>query len=141
MAYYTFTKKICAGEPIPVFNYGRMKRDFTYIDDIVNGTVAAIDLEAPCEIFNLGNHCPVSLLSLIQTLEEALGKEAIQEMLPMQTGEVLETFADIEKSQTLLNFHPRVSLQEGILQFVDWFKWYHRVPIYTHYAMKGTISS
>lgn len=127
MAYYRFTKKICMGEPIQVFNHGNMKRDFTYIDDIVQGTIAAIHLGAECEIFNLGNHCPINLMSLIQLLEEALGKEAIKEMLPMQAGEVVETFADIEKSQKLLKYDPKVTLDQGILNFIDWFKQYHNV--------------
>lgn len=125
MAYYRFARQICEGQPIQVFNHGLMKRDFTYIDDIVQGTVAAIDLGASCEIFNLGNHHPVELLYLIQLLEEALGKTAVKEMLPMQAGEVPETFADIEKSQKLLNFYPTVSLEEGIPRFIDWFKRYH----------------
>lgn len=125
MAYYRFTKQICSGQPIQVFNRGLMKRDFTYIDDIVEGTIAAIDLGASYEIFNLGNNRPIDLLYLIQLLEEALGKSAVKEMLPMQAGEVTETFADIEKSQNLLNFHPRVSLEEGILRFIEWYKHYH----------------
>lgn len=128
MAYYRFTRQICEGQPIQVFNRGHMRRDFTYIDDIVEGTVAAIDLGAPCEIFNLGNNSPVNLLHLIELLEEALGKEAIKEMLPMQQGEVTETYADIEKSQRMLNFRPSISLEEGILRFIEWYKHYHAVP-------------
>lgn len=128
MAYYRFTRQICEGHPIQVFNRGQMRRDFTYIEDIVRGTASAIDLGAPCEIFNLGNNRPVDLLYLIQLLEEALGKKAIKEMLPMQPGEVTETFADIEKSQRLLNFHPSVSIEDGILSFIDWFKQYHSLP-------------
>lgn len=125
MAYYRFTRQICDGKPIQVFNRGQMKRDFTYIDDIVRGTVAALDLGAPCEIFNLGNNRSIDLLYLIQLLEEALGKTAIKEMLPMQAGEVTETFADIKKSSDILNFQPIVPLEEGILHFIDWFKRYH----------------
>lgn len=125
MAYYRFTRQICDGQPIQVFNHGAMKRDFTYIDDIVAGTIAAIDLGANYEIFNLGNNRPIDLLYLIQLLEEALGKTAIKEMLPMQAGEVIETFADIERSQKILRFSPAVSLEEGILRFIDWFKQYH----------------
>ena len=128
MAYYRFTRQICEGQPIQVFNRGHMRRDFTYIDDIVEGTVAAIDLGAPCEIFNLGNNSPVNLLHLIERLEEALGKEAIKEMLPMQQGEVTETYADIEKSQRMLGFRPSISLEEGILRFIEWYKQYHAVP-------------
>jgi UDP-glucuronate 4-epimerase len=125
MAYYRFTRQICDGQSIQVFNRGQMKRDFTYIDDIVQGTTAAIDLGASCEIFNLGNNRPIDLLYLIQLLEEALGKRAVKEMLPMQAGEVTETFADIEKSQKLLNFRPAISIEDGILRFIDWFKQYH----------------
>ncbi len=125
MAYYRFAEKICNSEPIQIFNSGNMKRDFTYIDDIVRGTIAAVDLGADCEIFNLGNNRPIELLYLIQLLEEALEKTAIKEMLPMQPGEVTETFADIEKSQKQLQFNPIVPLEEGILHFVDWFKQYY----------------
>ncbi len=124
MAYFSFAEKISAQEPIQVFNHGRMKRDFTYIDDIVEGTLAAVDLGAPCEIFNLGNHRPVELLHLIRLLEKALGKPARLEMLPMQMGEVLETYADISKSQKLLGFAPRVSIEEGINHFVRWHRQY-----------------
>ncbi len=127
MAYYRFTRQICEGEPINVFNHGLMKRDFTYIDDIVAGTIAAIDLGAACEIFNLGNHCPISLIYLIQLLEEGLQKKAVRNMLPMQPGEVTETYADIEKSQRMLGFRPAVSLEEGILKFLQWYRSYHGV--------------
>lgn len=125
MAYYRFTKQIMNGEPIQVFNRGEMKRDFTYIDDIVKGTLSAIDLGASYEIFNLGNNRPIDLLYLISLIEEGLGKRAVKELLPMQPGEVMETFADIDKSKKLLQFSPNVPLEEGILNFIDWFKQYH----------------
>ncbi len=125
MAYYRFTKQICEGQPIQVFNHGEMKRDFTYIDDIVQGTIAALDLGASYEIFNLGNNRPISLLYLIELIEKALGKTAIKQMMPMQAGEVIETFAEIEKSQKLLGFEPTVSPEEGIVRFIDWFTVYH----------------
>lgn len=125
MAYYRFTQQILSDEPIQVFNQGEMRRDFTYIDDIIQGTVAALDFGAKYEIFNLGNHRPIKLLRLIELLEDALGKAAIKQMLPMQPGEVLETFADIEKSAQLLQFQPKVSLEEGIVSFIRWFKQYH----------------
>lgn len=125
MAYYRFARQIFDGEAIQVFNHGRMRRDFTYIDDIVDGTAAAIDLCTSCEIFNLGNNRPIDLLYLIELLEHAIGKKAIKEMLPMQPGEVTETYADIEKSQRILNFQPSVSLEEGIFRFIDWYKSYH----------------
>ncbi len=125
MAYYRFTDLITAGRPIQVFNEGRMRRDFTYIDDIVEGTIAAVDLSAECEIFNLGGSRPVDLLRLIEVIEKAVGKKAIMEMLPMQPGEVLETYADIEKSERHLGFKPKVSLEEGLARFVEWHSQYH----------------
>lgn len=125
MAYYRFTRQICEGKPIQVFNRGLMRRDFTFIDDIVAGTIAAIDLGADCEIFNLGNNRPVDLLYFIQLLEDGLKIRAVKELLPMQPGEVLETYADIEKSQKMLGFQPKVSLEEGIVRFIEWFKEYH----------------
>lgn len=125
MAYYRFTQQILSDKPIQVFNQGEMRRDFTYIDDIVQGTIAALDLGAKYEIFNLGNHRPIKLLYLIELLEKALGKAAIKEMLPMQPGEVLETFADITKSAKQLHFQPKVSLEDGILSFIQWFRQYH----------------
>lgn len=125
MAYYRFTRRICEGESIDVFNHGLMKRDFTYIDDIVAGTAAAIDLGAASEIFNLGNHRPISLTYLIELLETGLDKKAVRNMLPMQPGEVIETYADIEKSERLLAFQPKVSLEEGILKFIEWYRSHH----------------
>lgn len=124
MAYYRFAKLISENKPIQVFNYGNMRRDFTYIDDIVQGTMAAIDLGASCEIFNLGNNSPAPLPSLIELLEQTLGKKAHIEFLPAQPGEVLETFADIEKSEKVLNFRPTIHLPEGIGKFIDWYKQY-----------------
>jgi UDP-glucuronate 4-epimerase len=124
MAYYSFAKSISEGKPIQVFNHGDMRRDFTYIDDIIQGTIAAIELSAPYAIFNLGNNRPVALPHLISCLEKALGKKAHIEWLPAQPGEVLETFADIEKSARVLNFRPTVQLEEGIDRFVEWFKKY-----------------
>ena len=129
MAYYRFTRQICEGEPIQVFNNGQMKRDFTYIDDIVEGTAAAIDLGAPCEVFNLGNNRPIDLDYLIQILEETLGIRAIKNLMPMQPGEVTETYADIEKSQRLLNFQPKVSLEEGLHRFTKWYRTYHKIGL------------
>lgn len=134
MAYYRFTRQICDDEPIQVFNHGLMRRDFTYIDDIVEGTAAAIDLGAACEIFNLGNNRPIHLLHLIELLENALGKKAIKQMLPMQPGEVMETYADLEKSHRLLKFRPSVSLEEGIVRFVEWYKSYHASSV-LHYSL------
>ena len=128
MAYYRFAQNISEGKPIEVFNHGQMERDFTYIDDIVRGTAAALDLGAPCEVFNLGNHRPVKLLTFIELLEKALGKPAIKTFLPMQPGEVLATYADIEKSQRILGFSPSTSIEEGVPRFVDWFLSHHAIP-------------
>lgn len=127
MAYYRFSNLICEGKPIQVFNRGIMRRDFTYIDDIVRGTAAAIDLGAACETFNLGNNRPINLLYLIELLEKTLEKKAIKHLLPAQPGEVNETYADIEKSRRMLGFDPKVQLEEGIAQFVKWFKAYHTI--------------
>ena len=121
MAYYHFAKNILEGHPIQIFNSGKMKRDFTYIDDIVQGTTAAIDLGASNEIFNLGSNRPIELMYLIELIEKNMGKNAIKQMQPMQQGEVLETYADIEKSEKLLNYRPMVAIEEGISRFLDWF--------------------
>lgn len=125
MACYSFAKSIMEGKPIEIFNHGHMERDFTYIDDIVEGTVAAIDLESSCEIFNLGHHKPDSLMTLVQLLEKYLEKTANKVFTDMQPGDVLKTFADIEESQKKLNFFPKTSLEEGLEKFVRWYKQYH----------------
>lgn len=122
MAYFSFTKKILEDVPIDVFNYGKMLRDFTYIDDIVKGTLAAIDQEAGCEIYNLGNHQPVELKKLITIIEDAVGKKARLNFLPMQPGDVPATYASIEHSQQNLGFRPETPLEKGIPLFVSWFK-------------------
>lgn len=121
MAYFQFTKSILKGEPIKIFNHGKMLRDFTYIDDIIHGIAAAIDLEAENEIFNLGNNQPEELLKMIEILEKSLGKKAQKEFLPMQSGDVVETYADIEKSRKALGFDPKIKLEEGIPRFINWF--------------------
>ena len=125
MAYFSFTRAILEGKPIQIFNEGKMQRDFTYIDDIAAGTLAAIDLAAPCEVFNLGNHRPEEVLHLIALLEKHLGKTALKNLLPMQPGEVPTTYADITKSQKLLGFSPKVSLEEGIQKFLAWYGEYY----------------
>lgn len=121
MAYFLFTDSIMQGKPIQVFHEGKMQRDFTYIDDIIQGTCAALDFEADFEIFNLGNHRPVEILHLIELIEKKIGKKAIKEFKPMQSGEVLTTYADISKSQQALCFHPKTSLEEGMDKFLDWY--------------------
>lgn len=122
MAYFSFANAISQGKSIKVFNYGKMQRDFTYIDDIVRGAIQALDFEGSFEIFNLGNNHPEELLKLIRLLEKFLDKKAILEMHPMPEGEILCTFADISKAQKFLNFHPKTQLEEGIKKFTEWFR-------------------
>jgi len=121
MAMFIFTRKILAGEPIPVFNYGNMKRDFTYIDDIISGTRSAIVKNYQYEVFNLGNHRSEELMNVVHLIEEALGKKAEIEYLPMQTGDVKESLADISKSIEVLSFKPKKKINDGVKIFVEWF--------------------
>lgn len=125
MAYYKFTESIISETPIDVYGFGKMKRDFTYIDDIVAGTVAALDSDIEFDIFNLGNSHPIKILDFISLLEKLLQKKANINLLPMQKGEVIETFADISKSKDLLKFNPKTSLEEGLNKFISWYKEYH----------------
>ncbi len=134
MSAYLFTKAILAGEPIPVFNNGDMRRDFTYIDDVVAGVVAALDRppaaggsEPPHRLYNLGNHRSEPLLRFIEVIERACGRKAAIEFKPMQPGDVRETYADIEASRRDLDFLPRTSIDEGIPRFVAWYRGYHSV--------------
>jgi UDP-glucuronate 4-epimerase len=121
MAYFSFSKAILGEEPIIVFGEGKLMRDFTYIDDIVKGSIAAIDLGAANEIFNLGNHAPVTVLELISTLESHLGKKATLSFQPMPAGDVPITYADLTKSKKILGFEPQTSLSEGLKRFTDWY--------------------
>ena len=125
MAYFSFTKKILAEEPIEVYNNGKMKRDFTFIDDIILGTKSAIEKNYKCEIFNLGNNKNEQLMDLIKVIENELSKEAILKFLPMQPGDVIETYANIDKSIEKLNFKPKTSIQDGMPKFIDWFRKYY----------------
>tara|TARA_Y100000741_G_C18161521_1_gene521372 strand:- start:350 stop:730 length:381 start_codon:yes stop_codon:yes gene_type:complete len=122
MAYYIFTKKIINEEPISVFNNGNMKRDFTFIDDIILGTKAAIEKNYRFEIFNLGNNKSINLLDFIKTIENKLNKKAIINFEPIQSGDVKETFADISESEEKLGFKPKISIEEGIPKFIEWYK-------------------
>lgn len=126
MAYFTFTKAIEEGQPIDLYNNGEMMRDFTYIDDIVQGIISALDLESGCEVFNLGNNRPISLNDFIGCIEKSLNKQAIKRYLPMQPGDVVNTYADISYSQQKLNFNPRIGIDEGINKFVKWYKSYYK---------------
>jgi UDP-glucuronate 4-epimerase len=123
MAYYGFTQKILSGQAIEVYGEGKMARDFTYIDDIVDGIVGVLDHPpAPGghEIYNIGDNDPVGLMEMISTLEAALGVEAIKVMRPMQPGDVTATFADIGKLNALTGYKPKVKLAEGLRRFVEW---------------------
>ena len=121
MAMFIFTRKILAGEPIPVFNNGNMKRDFTYIDDIIAGTRSAIDRIFKCEVFNLGNHKSEQLMDVVSLIEQNLGKKAEIDFQPMQPGDVPESFADIEKSVDMLSYNPITNVDVGIKKLIDWY--------------------
>lgn len=132
MAYFGFTKAIVEGAPIQVFNEGQLERDFTYIDDIVSGVVAAaaappVDLEVPYRLLNLGNHQPVKLGVFIATLEGLLGKEADKQLVGMQPGDVYRTAANIDAAKALVGFEPSTELATGLERFVAWYRDYYRV--------------
>lgn len=132
MAAYLFADAIVAGRPIHVFNEGRMKRDFTYIDDIVRGVLAALDSPPPPDasgvahrVFNLGNNNSEDLTRFIRLIEQALGVEAVMQMEPMQPGDVPATYADIELSRRELGYQPTTAIDVGIPRFIAWYKEYH----------------
>jgi UDP-glucuronate 4-epimerase len=125
MALFLFTEAIINGRPIEIYNFGKMKRDFTYIDDIVEGTIAALDNPFKYEIFNLGNSKSVELMKLIEIIEEELGMVAKKKFLPLQPGDVPETYADIEKTKRLLGFSPKTSIRSGIKSFLSWYRRYY----------------
>ncbi len=145
MALFLFTKAILEGRPIDVFNNGQMKRDFTYVDDIVEGIVRTIDCtatpnpdwngdtpdpsssKAPFRLYNIGNSQPVELMTMIGALEKYLGKTAQKNMLEMQPGDVPATYADIEALEKATGFHPSTSIEEGISRFVDWYREFYKV--------------
>jgi UDP-glucuronate 4-epimerase len=122
MAYFSFTDAIMQSKPLQIYNQGQMKRDFTYIDDIIQGVVAALDKVRGYDIFNLGNHQPESVLTLVHLLEEKLGRKAMIEWAAASAGEVEITYADIAKSQGQLQFQPAVSLSEGLDHFIKWYQ-------------------
>ncbi len=144
MAYFLFAKAILEDKPIKVFNHGKMKRDFTYIDDIVEGVIRVLENPAvsnpdwsgdhpdsatsyaPYKLYNIGNNQPVELMGFIEELENALGKKAIKEMLPMQAGDVQATFADIDQLVDDVGFKPETSIKTGIKRFVDWYLEYYQ---------------
>ena len=140
MAYFIFTKKILAGEPIKVFNYGNMQRDFTYIDDIVEGILRVINhiptprdegaelfsSKAPYALYNIGNNQPVQLIDFITTIEKCLGVEAKKELLPIQPGDVPVTYADVDRLYEAVGFKPSTPLDEGIAKFVQWYRDFYK---------------
>jgi len=128
MALYKFVKAILENKPINVYNSGNMRRDFTYITDIVAGVLAALDKAYPYEIFNLGNSHTEELNHFIACIEKELGKKAQKNLLPMQKGDVSETFADVSKAKRMLNFSPKIRIDEGIKACVQWYKQYHNLP-------------
>ncbi len=143
MALFLFTEAILAGRPINVFNNGQMRRDFTYVDDIVEGVIRAMDRtasvnpdwsaiapdpatsDAPYRVYNIGNNEPVELMHLIETIESCLGLSAEKTMLPMQPGDVPETHADIESLERDTGFRPQTSIEDGVARFVDWYREYY----------------
>jgi UDP-glucuronate 4-epimerase len=125
MALYKFTRRILAGEPIDLYNHGEMERDFTYIDDILAGVLAAIDRPLGFELLNLGNSRTVGLGRFVAVLEDALGVKARKNYLPMQPGDVPRTYADVSKTRRLLGWRPTTTIEEGIPRFVRWYRDYH----------------
>ncbi|WP_436792182.1 NAD-dependent epimerase/dehydratase family protein [Caulobacter sp. RL271] len=129
MAYFGFTEKMLKGEPIEVYGEGKMARDFTYIDDIVDGVLGVLDNPPETgghEVYNIGDNDPVGLMDMITTLEAALGIEAKKTFLPMQPGDVPATFANIDKLRALYGYQPKVKLADGLAKFVDWRRGYAR---------------
>ena len=121
MAMYIFADKISNGQEIEVFNHGQMQRDFTYIDDIINGIVNSIKHNYNCEIFNLGNSKTENLIDMIKLLEAEIGEKAKIKFKNIQPGDVKKTFADIEYSRKKINYHPKISIDKGIPAFIDWY--------------------
>jgi UDP-glucuronate 4-epimerase len=145
MALFIFTKAIVEGKPIEVFNYGKMRRDFTYIDDIVEGVIRVHDRpatpnpawssdapdpgtsSAPARVYNIGNHSPVELLRFIEVLEEAIGKKAQKNMLPLQPGDVPATYADVDDLMRDCGFKPDTPIEVGVKRFVEWYREFYKV--------------
>ena len=129
MATFIFTKNIINGKPINIFNYGKMKRDFTYVDDIVSGIYGSINLKMKKlhQVYNLGNSKSESLLEFIKLIEKNLNKKAKKNFLPLQPGDVPATFADISESTKDLKFAPKTKIKEGIPRFIEWFKKYYKL--------------
>jgi UDP-glucuronate 4-epimerase len=144
MAMWIFAAAISAGKPIQLFNHGKMRRDFTYIDDVAQAVVRVLDRpaegdpkwsgnapdpsrsSAPWRIYNIGNNSPVELLDVVGLLEQAIGKKAIRELMPMQPGDIPETYADVDDLMRDVGFKPSTPIAEGVAQFIAWYKDYHR---------------
>lgn len=145
MAMWIFAKAIAAGEPIRLFNHGNMRRDFTYVDDVVESIVRLVDRapsgnpnysgdapdpgssSAPWRVYNIGNNDPVELLEVVRLLEEKIGKKAIRELVPMQPGDVPATYADVDDLMRDVDFKPATPIAEGIGRFIEWYRSYHRL--------------
>jgi len=145
MALFKFTKAIIEGDRIPVFNYGKHRRDFTYVDDIVEGIIRVLDRpaqsnsewrgdnpdsgssKAPWKVYNIGNNSPVGLLDYIEAIEEALDLKADKEFLPLQPGDVEDTFADVSDLVADFRYKPTMSVKKGVKNFVEWYKGYHKL--------------
>ena len=145
MALFLFTRHILAGEPIDVFNYGHHRRDFTYIDDIVEGVIRALDhvatpnpewssdapdpatSRAPYRLYNIGCHRPIELMRYIEVLEGCLGRKAIKNLLPMQAGDVPDTYADVDGLARDVGYRPSTTIEDGVARFVEWYRGYYRV--------------
>jgi UDP-glucuronate 4-epimerase len=145
MALFLFSKAILAGEPIKVFNFGNHTRDFTYVEDIAEGVIRASDQIAepdpnwtsaaplpassnsPFRIFNIGNNAPVKLTDYIDAIEEATGRKAIRELLPLQPGDVPDTYADVTRLEAAVDYKPATPVKEGVRRFVEWYRSYYNV--------------
>lgn len=127
MALFKFTENTIKGKQIDVYNNGDMARDFTYVDDIADGAIAAIDKSFPFEIFNLARGQSVKLMYYISEIEKSVGKEVFKHMMPMQPGDVPVTSADISKARKLLDYEPKTSVEEGVKNFVDWYREFYKV--------------
>ena len=143
MAMFIFTKAVIEGRPIDVFNHGKMRRDFTFIDDIVEGVIRTLDntaqpnndwsgdvpdpgtSKAPYKIYNIGNNNPVELMHMIETIEEAVGRKAEKNMMPIQPGDVPATYADVDDLMNDVGFKPATSIEEGVSKFVEWYKGFY----------------
>ncbi|MDB9495914.1 NAD-dependent epimerase [Spirulina major CS-329] len=136
MAYWKFTEAILRDRPIEVYNHGKMQRDFTYVDDVIEGIIRVMakipDPNGPnharYKLYNIGNHSPIELMTLIETLETCLGREAVKTMLPMQPGDVPRTYADVDDLIQDVGFRPSTPIQVGLQRFVDWYQSHHALP-------------